>query len=158
MVDKQNVKIILFIGLPGSGKSVATEYVADQGIPQVSFGEAAETLSQLQHLIYAGQRKIVVDGIDSWDSYKILKRQFPGSVLSIALLTEKPIRVRRLAARVLNPETEKTIYELDQAAIEKNNIGGVIAVADYFLSGTKNLEELYINIDRLLTEIDFFKD
>lgn len=39
MVDKQNAKIIAFVGLPGTGKSAATAYVTDRGIPKVSFGD-----------------------------------------------------------------------------------------------------------------------
>lgn len=39
MVEKQNAKIIAFVGLPGTGKSAATAYVTERGIPKVSFGE-----------------------------------------------------------------------------------------------------------------------
>lgn len=39
MVDKPNVKLIAFVGLPGTGKSAATVYATERGLPKVSFGE-----------------------------------------------------------------------------------------------------------------------
>lgn len=39
MVDKSNVKLIAFVGLPGTGKSAATIYASERGLPKVSFGE-----------------------------------------------------------------------------------------------------------------------
>ncbi|MFZ1242621.1 MAG: AAA family ATPase [Candidatus Saccharimonas sp.] len=38
MKEVKNVKIIAFVGLPGSGKSEAVKYLADKGYPKVYFG------------------------------------------------------------------------------------------------------------------------
>lgn len=38
MSSKENVKIVAFVGLAGSGKSVAVEYLTEKGIPKVYFG------------------------------------------------------------------------------------------------------------------------
>jgi dephospho-CoA kinase len=38
MTDHPNLKIIAFVGLTGSGKSTATEYVTNSGVPKVYFG------------------------------------------------------------------------------------------------------------------------
>lgn len=38
MSEKQNVKIIAFVGLAGSGKSSAVEYLTEKGYPKVYFG------------------------------------------------------------------------------------------------------------------------
>lgn len=39
MTELQNAKIIAFVGLPGTGKSAATVYLTERGIPKVSFGD-----------------------------------------------------------------------------------------------------------------------
>lgn len=38
MTEQKNVKIIAFVGLTGSGKSTAVEYLTDKGYPKVYFG------------------------------------------------------------------------------------------------------------------------
>jgi dephospho-CoA kinase len=38
MTEKKNVKIVAFVGLTGSGKSVAVDYVVSKGYPKVYFG------------------------------------------------------------------------------------------------------------------------
>lgn len=38
MSQKENVKIVAFVGLAGSGKSSAVEYLTEKGIPKVYFG------------------------------------------------------------------------------------------------------------------------
>lgn len=38
MSSKENIKIVAFVGLTGSGKSSAVEYITDKGFPKVYFG------------------------------------------------------------------------------------------------------------------------
>lgn len=38
MSEKKNVKIVAFVGLTGSGKSVAVDYIVKKGFPKVYFG------------------------------------------------------------------------------------------------------------------------
>ena len=38
MSEKENLKIIAFVGMSGSGKSVAVDFLTDKGIPKVYFG------------------------------------------------------------------------------------------------------------------------
>jgi dephospho-CoA kinase len=189
MTEKQNVKIIAFVGLPGTGKSAATSYVTDRGIPKVGFGDIImkevvkagldptqdnertireklrlnptgdqileQVISEVQHLIDAGQHKIVVDGLGSWDSYKRLKHEFPGSLIIVAFTAQRHIRLKRLATRDENPLTEQAVNERDYDEIETLNKGGVLAMADYFLFDNGSLEQLHIQVDDLLRQLDF---
>lgn len=155
MADKQHVKIVLFVGLSGSGKSSSAEYVAKKGIPRVTFRIIDDLLNQLQHLVDAGQHKVIVDGIDGWESYVRLKRQFPGCVVTVSLLADRYIRVRRLASRPEAPISESVAHEKDTNEVTKLNLGGVIAMSEYFLVGSHTLEELYSQIDSILDQEDF---
>src|SRR6478672_9546248 len=38
MSSKENVRIVAFVGLAGSGKSSAVEYLTEKGIPKIYFG------------------------------------------------------------------------------------------------------------------------
>ena len=38
MSEKENLKIIAFVGMSGSGKSVAVDYLTSRGVPKVYFG------------------------------------------------------------------------------------------------------------------------
>ena len=38
MTERPNVKIVAFVGLAGSGKSSAVEYLTEKGYPKVYFG------------------------------------------------------------------------------------------------------------------------
>lgn len=158
MTEKQNIKIILFTGLSGSGKSTATDYVTTQSIPKVTCRNIRETLSEIQNLIDAGQHKLVIDGIESWTDYIVLKKHFPGSITCIALLSDRHVRQRRLAQRAHDPETEQAIFERDMNAIENENIGGVIAMADHSILNNNSLEQLYKEVDDLLDQVGFFTD
>ncbi len=38
MSEKENLKIVAFVGMSGSGKSVAVDYLTEKGVPRVYFG------------------------------------------------------------------------------------------------------------------------
>lgn len=189
MPELQNVKIIAFVGLSGTGKSAATVYVTERGVAKVSFGDIImnalnaagldptpenersvrerlrldpsgdkvleQVISEIQHLIDAGQHRIVIDGLGGWESYKRLKHEFPASVTVVALTAERHLRFRRLASREQNPLTEQVANERDYDAIETLNKGGIIAVADYYVSDNASMEQLHTRLDELLQQIEF---
>ncbi len=189
MAERKNVKIIAFVGLSGTGRSAASTYVSEQGIPRVSFADIVmqalresgleptpeneisvreklrldpagdlvlkEIILQLDNLTDSGQRKIVLDGLGGWESYKRLKHEFPGSITVVALTAQRHLRLRRLATRAENPLTEQQANQRDYDEIETLNKGGIIAVADYYLSDNGSLENLHASVDELLRDIEF---
>lgn len=63
MSHQEHVKIVAFVGLAGSGKSVAVEYLTSQGIPKVYFGG----------IIYKAMEEA---GIEiTWESQKIFREE-----------------------------------------------------------------------------------
>jgi dephospho-CoA kinase len=42
LVASNNQHILAFVGMPGSGKSAATLYMVEKGIPRIRFGELTE--------------------------------------------------------------------------------------------------------------------
>jgi len=49
----------------------------------------AEVIKQIHELVAGGQHRIVVDGLGSWESYKRIRHEFPGS-LTVVALTASP--------------------------------------------------------------------
>ncbi|MEO7904438.1 MAG: AAA family ATPase, partial [Candidatus Saccharimonadales bacterium] len=147
MKKSDNVKIVAFVGLTGSGKSSAADYLTAKSYPKVYFGgvvldamtEAGldhtqenekpfreqlreqegndfvvnRIVSQLRGLIDAGQKRIVADGIYTWTEYKVMKREFPGELTTIAIVAPKRLRHRRLTQRPIRPLTQNEANQRD---------------------------------------------
>jgi dephospho-CoA kinase len=189
MVDKPNVKLIAFVGLPGTGKSAATVYATERGLPKVSFGDVMrnelqkagleftqenerglreklrldpngdlmllEIIRQINDLIAAGQHKIIIDGLGAWASYKRLRQDYPGSLVVVSFAAQRHIRLRRLSTRSDFPLDENQVNTRDYDEIETLNKGGVLAMADYFVSDNNSLEQLHSQLDNLFRELEF---
>ena len=189
MKHHENVKIIAFVGLTGSGKSSAVDYLTDKGYPKVYFGgvvldamteaglehtQANEQpfreelraregkdfvvnriVKQLRGLIDAGQHRIIADGIYTWTEYKIMKREFPGELTTVAVVAPKHLRHHRLTMRPVRPLTEAEATQRDWAEIENLEKGGPIAIADTYIINDGNLDRFHQQIDDELARIDF---
>lgn len=83
---------------------------------------------------------VVIDGLYSWDEYKILKDEFPHIKL-IAIVVDKEIRYERLKNRINRNYSIDESIKRDLNEIEKTAKGGPIAYADYFILNNYSLEE-----------------
>lgn len=189
-INNSNVKMIAFVGLAGSGKSAASEYLRAKGLPGVYLGgiiyaamkEAGieitpdsqtkfreeirakegkdfvvnRAIKQIDDLITAGQKRIVIDGLYSWTEYRILKRKYPGEIMLIAMVPPKKARHGRLMKRTDRPFTQEEANVRDWAEIENLEKGGPIAIADYFIVNDGSEEETHGKIDAILNETGFF--
>lgn len=110
---------------------------------------------QMHNLIDAGQRRIVFDGLYMWTEYKHLKHEFPGELLTVAIVASKRLRHRRLTTRPVRPLTVEEATNRDWAEIESLEKGGPIAIADYFIQNDGDLDDLYRHIDTMLEDTQF---
>ena len=83
---------------------------------------------------------VVIDGLYSWDEYKILKDEFPHIKL-VAIIVDKEIRYERLKNRINRNYSIDESIKRDLNEIEKTAKGGPIAYADYFILNNYSLEE-----------------
>lgn len=185
----ENLKIIAFVGLTGSGKSTAVEYFTNKGYPKVYFGgiiyQAMEQagiekgeenekifrieirqkegedfvvkriIQQIEDLAEAGQKRIIADGLYTWEEYKALRSAFPGSVSFVAINAPKKLRYRWLETREDRPQTPQISAERDANEIEDMQKGGPIAASDYFVINDKDIEHLYKQLDGIAEDIEF---
>lgn len=112
-------------------------------------------VEQIQHLIDAGQKRIIADGLYTWTEYKILKKHFPRELKLIALVPPKSLRHKRIAARPDRGMTLAEVNDRDFNEIETLEKGGPIAIADYFLTNQSGMLRLKMKIDKVLREIGF---
>ena len=184
-------KIIALVGLAGSGKSSAVEYLTEKGFPKIYFGgviykamdEAGiektwdnqqkfreeirqregkdfvikRVIKNVRDLINAGQNKIVLDGLYTWSEYKILKHEFPGQVVVIAIVTPKHLRYQRMIKRPKRPMQPHEVDQRDWSEIENLEKGGPIAIADYFVINDCDLDQLHQKIDAITHDAHFCK-
>lgn len=116
---------------------------------------ANEIIDQINRLVDSGQHQIAIDGLGSWETYKRLRHEFSGSMIVVALVARRHIRHRRMAERPNLPLTPAQTDQRDYDMIETLNKGGVVAMADYFITDNGSIEQLYTQIDKLLEEIEF---
>ena len=189
--SEHSCKIIARVGLAGSGKSSAVEYLTEKGFPKIYFGgviykamdEAGvektwdnqqqfreeirrregkdfvikRVIKNIHDLINAGQNKIVLDGLYTWSEYKLLKHEFPGQVVVIAIVTPKYLRYQRMAKRIERPMQPHEVDQRDWSEIENLEKGGPIAIADYFIINDGSLEQLHQKIDAATHDAHFCK-
>ena len=190
-MTQPHAKIIALVGLAGSGKSSAVEYLTKKGFPKIYFGgviyKAMEeagieptwdnqqkfreeirqregkdfvirrVIKNIRDLINAGQNKIVLDGLYTWSEYKILKHEFPGQVVVIAIVTPKHLRYQRMMKRLERPMQPREVDQRDWSEIENLEKGGPIAIADYFIINDSDLTQLHQKIDAITHDAHFCK-
>ena len=193
MKNSRNVKILAVVGMAGSGKSVAVEYLTEKGVPKVYFGGmiykemerrgiertsdgeseknfremiretegkdwvVRQAIKETKDLILAGQKRVVLDGVYSWTEYKILKQEFPGELVFVAVVAPKKLRYERVGKREFRPLNQEEIRKRDYAEIEGIEKGGPIAMADYFILNDAGVEEMRENLEKVLKKVDFWE-
>jgi len=189
MTHYENLKILAFVGLTGSGKSTAVEHFTSLGFPKVYFGgiiyeamaaagiakgeENEKTfrvqirekegsdfvvkriIDQITHLADSGQRRIIADGIYTWDEYKAMKHAFPGELKVIAITAPKHLRYGWLESRSDRPQSPEISAQRDYNEIETMQKGGPIAIADYFVSNNENVEHFFKQLDDIAEHVEF---
>ena len=89
---------------------------------------------------YSLNGDVVLDGLYSWDEYKILKEEID-NLKMIAIVADKDIRYQRLTERVVRGLNNEQAKARDIAEIENSAKGGPIAYADYYILNNGTLEE-----------------
>ena len=59
-----------------------------------------------------------MDGLYTWSEYKLLKHEFPGQVVVIAIVTPKYLRYQRMAKRIERPMQPHEVDQRDWSEIE----------------------------------------
>jgi len=147
MTDHSHKKIIAFVGLPGSGKTTAVSYLTSKGYPKIS--RADDVVSEITHLLNAGQHTIVLDNIESSDELRNIKHSFPGMLTTICLVTSHHIRHARRSG------TMKTQPELDgdDWAVAGSSASSPMVLADYWVPNDASVQQLNDSIHSIISSL-----
>lgn len=96
---------------------------------------------------------LVIDGLYSWEEYKLLKQKFSGDFKAVAVWAPADLRYKRLAKRKVRPLTIEQARARDFAEIENINKGGPIAMADFTILNENSLQELKGETKRVLSAL-----
>lgn len=102
---------------------------------------------------YSSECPTVLDGLYSWDEYKILKDELKDNITVIAIITKKELRYARLSKREVRPLTREEAEKRDVAEIENLAKGGPIAFADYYISNDSDIAAYKKQLNNIINEI-----
>ena len=95
----------------------------------------------------------VLDGLYSWDEYKVLKEEFGDNLKLLAITASRNLRYERLAVREIRPLTNKEAYDRDIAEIENLAKGGPIAISDYYILNDGDIEDYIEKLDEIIEKM-----
>ena len=93
---------------------------------------------------------VVIDGLYSWEEYKLLKSHLGTDLCVIAVWSSPAIRYRRLTGRAVRPLSPEEAGSRDGAEIEKLNKGGPIAMADFTILNEDSHESLVQETENII--------
>jgi len=92
---------------------------------------------------------VVVDGLYSWEEYKLLKNRYNDDFHVVAVGASPRTRYNRLKGRPIRPLTVEEAASRDVAELENTNKGGPIAMADFTIINESSLEDLRKEIEKI---------
>lgn len=96
---------------------------------------------------------VVLDGLYSWDEYKILSDELGKNMIMIAIVCDKNIRYNRLVKREIRPLNNNEAKERDISEIENIAKAPPIVYADYYIFNNGTLDEYKERLDEILNKI-----
>jgi dephospho-CoA kinase len=175
-------KLIVVIGMCGSGKSEAVKFFEKNGYKKAYFGGVVieevkklglEVNEENERNIRENLRKefgmgaiaiksldkieefyktsnVVIESLYSWEEFKIIKKRFEENFKLLCIYTTKDLRYQRLGDRPIRPLSRLQAESRDYAEIENLDKGGPIAFADYTVINDGTLEEMKIQLTKLI--------
>lgn len=177
-------KIITIVGMCGSGKSVASEYLIGLGYKRVYFGGV--TMDKLKEsglditpdnekmmreklrseLGMGAYAKVLLPTIKelSLNNDVVLDGLYSWDELvilnnefnmtTIAVVADKKIRYDRLSKRIERPFSESDAIKRDISEIENIAKAGPIAYADYYIFNNGTINDFHNRLDEILNNIE----
>lgn len=135
---------------PENERIVREEFRAQDGMAAI----AKRALPHL-HIALQSHRSLIIDGLYSFSEYKLLRQEFGGGMVVVAVVASRALRYARLAQRPERPLTAAEAEARDWREIETIEKGGPIAIADYTLLNDEDTASLLARLDSLLAQLGF---
>ena len=109
---------------------------------------ATLNLGKIRSAVNSG-KDVVIDGLYSWEEYKVLKQEFP-ELQVLSIYASPQTRYQRLATRSERPLTTEQARSRDFSEIENIQKAGPISMADYTLVNEGNVDDLKKQVKKIL--------
>ena len=96
---------------------------------------------------------VVIESMYSWSEYKYVKEKFGEDFSVLAIITNTPLRRKRLLSREIRPMDYLESLSRDYAEIENIEKGGPIVIADYNILNNGTREEFLKSINDFLDNL-----
>ncbi|MFH0942215.1 MAG: AAA family ATPase [Chloroflexota bacterium] len=117
-------------------------------------GMAAYAKLNLPRIETARQNgNVVIDGLYSWEEYRLLKSHFGENFYVVAVWASPKTRYRRLAERAVRPLSPEEAASRDAAEIENLNKGGPIAMADFTIANGATMKSLAAETENIFRSL-----
>ncbi|MBI2909792.1 MAG: AAA family ATPase [Chloroflexi bacterium] len=122
-------------------------------------GMAAYAVLSLPEIHAALARSnVVVDGLYSWEEYKVMKEHYRDGLLMVSVLASPKTRYERLGRRKLRPLAPEDARSRDFAEIENIHKAGPIVMADYMIVNESSLDDLRREAEKVANAIKCLRD
>lgn len=119
-----------------------------------TYGQPAFAILLLDDIQKASSEgDVILDGLYSWDEYKVLKDRFKDDLTVVAVVTNSELRYTRLSTRTVRPLTREQAISRDHSEIENLAKGGPIAIADRYVDNNGDLKDLNNQFENLLISL-----
>lgn len=96
---------------------------------------------------------VLIESLYSWEEYLKFKEEFGENFKVLAIYSSPETRITRMEKRPFRPLTSEALVSRDYSQIENLHQAGPIARADWTVVNEGTLEELFENIDKILTKL-----
>jgi dephospho-CoA kinase len=96
---------------------------------------------------------VIIESLYSWEEYLEMKKEFGDSFKVLAIYTSPEIRIKRMENRPVRPLTREEAISRDYSQIENLHQAGPIARADFMVVNEGTKEELYKEIDKIISKL-----
>ena len=165
-------KLIAIVGMSGSGKSIACEFLEKKGFQNIYFGgvvleevkkRGMELTRQNEKIVREDLRKKYgMSAVANILLPKIRKTLEESDTVLDGLYSWdeyltliKEVRYHRVSQRKVRPLSGEEIVKRDHSEIENLAKGGPIAIADYYVyNNDKTIEEYEKELEKIIAKID----
>ena len=176
-------KIVAIVGMCGSGKSIASEYLENMGYKKVYFGGVTmEKLKEDGLEVTPDNEKMMREKLrnemgmaayaivllprikeyainndvvlDGLYSWdELMVLQKEFDMTTIAIVADKDIRYKRLSERIVRPFNREDAIKRDLSEIENLAKAGPIAYADYYIFNNGSVNDFHKRLEEILKNI-----
>jgi len=179
LIIKMEKKIIALVGLPASGKSLASRFLQKKGFRIVRLGDVTdeeikkrglELNEENENIVRQELRNengmacyaklnlerikeggnVIIDGIRSYEELELFRKEFGETFMLVAVETDPELRYSRLEKRKIRPLTREECMKRDERELDVLGVRKTVEHADKIIRNEGSLDDFRLEIESLI--------